>query len=155
MPPSIHVYCHIIILANFGEDEIRRACIIISSCVEFWVVFMVHSILTRSLRAYIAVLKFCAALLSIQLLAIQIIFLEKLDYEKDMRNYRFTYYRNFNNIRGMFIWISRLNLAPWSSAFYAYSYDSVVMVRSFLTFLLSLKAQMRILSKQESPSRFS
>jgi len=111
MPPSIHVYCHIIMLANFGEEEIRRACIIISSCVEFWVVFLVHSILTRSLRAYIAVLKFCAALLSIQLLAIQIIFLEKLDYEKDMRNYRFTYYRNFNDLRGMFIWISRLNLA--------------------------------------------
>ena len=39
------------------------------------------------------------------------IFLEKLDYEKDMRNYRFTYYRNFNDLRGMFIWISRLNLA--------------------------------------------
>ena len=146
MPPNAHVYCHIIMLANFGEDEIRQACIIISSCVEFWVVFLVRSILTRSLRAYIAVLKFSAALLLIQLLAIQIIFLEKLDYEKDMRNYRFTYYRNFNNIRGMFIWISRLNLAPWSSAFYAYSYDSVVMVRSFLTFSLSLKAQIRILS---------
>ena len=70
-----------------------------------------HSILTRSLRPYIDVLKFCAALLSIQLLAIQIIFLEKLDYEKDMRNYKFTYYRNFNDLRGMFIWISRLNLA--------------------------------------------
>ena len=71
-----------------------------------------HPILTRSLRAYIAVLKFCAALLSVQLLAIQIIFFpEKLDYEKDMRNYRFTYYRNFNDLRGMFIWISRLNLA--------------------------------------------
>ena len=112
MPPSIHVYCHIIILANFGEDEIRRACIIISSCVVFWVVFLVHLILTRSLRAYIVVLKFCAALLSIQLLAIQIIFPEKLDYEKDERNYRFTYYRNFNDFRGMFIWISRLNLAP-------------------------------------------
>ena len=147
MPPSIHVYCHIIMLANFGEDEIRRACIIISSCVEFWVVFfLVHPILTHSLRAYIAVLKFCATLLSIQLLAIQINFPEKLDYEKDVRNYRFTYYRNFNDLRGMFIWTSRLNLAPWSSAFYAYSYDSVVMVRSFLTFSLSLKAQIRILS---------
>ena len=70
-----------------------------------------HPILTRSLRAYIAVLKFCAALLSVQLLAIQIIFPEKLDYERDMRNYRFTYYRNFNDLRGMFIWIFRLNLA--------------------------------------------
>ena len=70
-----------------------------------------HPILTRSLRAYIAVLKFCAALLSVQLLAIQIIFPEKLDYEKDVRNYRFTYYRNFNDLRGMFIWISILNLA--------------------------------------------
>jgi len=75
------------------------------------VIFLVHPILTRSLRAYIAVLKFCAALLSVQLLAIQIIFPEKLDYEKDVRNYRFTYYRNFNDLRGMFIWISRLNLA--------------------------------------------
>ena len=146
MPPSIHVYCHIIILANFGEDDIRRACIIISSCVEFWVVFLVHPILTRSLRAYIAVLKFCAALLSVQLLAIQIIFPEKLDYEKDVRNYRFTYYRNFNDLRGMFIWISILNLASWSSAFYAYSYDSVVMVRSVLTFSLSSKVRIRILS---------
>jgi len=155
MPPSIHIYYHIIMLANFGEDEIRRACIIISLCVEFWLVFLVHPILTRSLRAYIAVLKFCAALLSVQLLSIQIIFHEKRDYEKDVRNYRFTYYRNFNDLRGTFIWISILNLAPWSRVFYAYSYDSVVMVRSFLTFSLSLKAQIRILSKEESPSRFS
>ena len=66
---------------------------------------------TRSLRACIAVLKFCAALLLVQLLAIQIFFPEKLDYEKDVRNYRFTYYRNFNDLRGMFVWISRLNLA--------------------------------------------
>src|SRR6185503_17444022 len=111
MPPSIHVYCHIIILANFGEDEIRRACIIISSCVEFWVVFLVHPILTRSLRAYIVVLKFCAALLSVQLLAIQLIFPEKLDYEKEVRNYRFTYYRNFYDLSEMFRWIPRLRLA--------------------------------------------
>ena len=67
---------------------------------------------TRSLRAYIAVLKFCATLLSVQLLAIQIIVPEKLNYEKGVRNYRFTYYRNFNDLRGMFIWIYRLNLAP-------------------------------------------
>ena len=146
MPPNVHVYRHIIILANFGEDKIRRACIIISSCVEFGVVFLVHPILTDSLRAYITVLKFCAALLSLQLLAIQIIFPEKLDYERDVRNYRFTYYRNFNNLMGMFIWISIQNLASWSSAFYAYSYDSVVMVKSFLTISLSLKAQIRILS---------
>ena len=73
-------------------------------------VFLVHPILTRSLRAYIAVLKFCAALLSIQLLAIQIIFLEKLDYEKDVRNYRFTDYRSFNDLGEMFRWIPRLRL---------------------------------------------
>ena len=111
MSPSINVYCHIIILENFGEDEIRRACIIISSCVEFWVVFLVHPILTRSLRAYIAVLKFCAALLSVQLLAIQIIFPEKFDYEKDLRNYRFTYYRNFYDLSEMFGWIPGLRSA--------------------------------------------
>jgi len=111
MPPNAHVYCHIIMLANFGDDEIRRACIIISSCVEFWVVFVVPPILTRSLRAYIAVLKFCAALLLVQLLAIQIIFPEKLDYEKDVRNYRFTYYRNFYDLSEMFRWIPRLRLA--------------------------------------------
>ena len=145
MPPSIHVYCHIIMLANFGEDEIRRACIIISSCVEFWVVFLVHPILTHSLRAYIAVLKFCDALISVQLLAIQIIFPKKLDYERDVRSYRFTYYRSFNNLMKMFIWISIPNLASWSGAFYAYSYDSVVMVRSVLTFSLSSKVRIRIL----------
>ena len=39
------------------------------------------------------------------------LYFENLDYEKDMRNYRFTYYINFNDLRGMFIWISRLNLA--------------------------------------------
>jgi len=155
MPPNAHVYCHIIMLANFGEDEIRRACIIISSCVEFWVVFLVHPILTRSLRAYIAVLKFCAALLSVQLLAIQTIFPEKLDYEKDVRNYRFTYYRSFNDLRGNVYMDLDTKFGPWSSAFYAYSYDSVEMVMSFLTFSLSLKAQIRILSKEESPSRFS
>ena len=75
------------------------------------VVFLVHPILTRSLRAYITVLKFCAALLSVQLLVIQIIFPEKLDYERDVRSYRFTYYRSFNNLMRMFIWISILNLA--------------------------------------------
>jgi len=111
MPPSIHVYCHIIMLANFGEDEIRRACIIISLCVEFWMVFVVPLILTRSLRAYIPILKFCAALLSVQLLAIQIIFPEKFDYEKDLRNYRFTYYRNFYDLSEMFKWIHRLRSA--------------------------------------------
>ena len=74
-------------------------------------VFFVYPILTRSLRAYIAVLKFCVAPLSVQLLAIQKKFPEKLDYEKDVRNYRFTCCRSFNDLSEMFRWIPRLRLA--------------------------------------------